>query len=409
MEISKFNFDPHRALEYAAVIAKPRLVGTQQEREAGEYIDSRLDAIDFEVTPEEFHFSDTMSVFLVIEILFSQILIIITFWLHSNENPLQFLTALLLLLFLIVVNPINRLVQEISLAPFHGDTTRFITKLIQGAGKSYRTINYVAKYPGSRSEPADIHLTLVAHYDTKSQRMPLVIRIALFTLGIGCELLFAIFVLFTPILPTLSIPAMVIGVIALFLGIPLLFLDLGNESPGAIDNASSVGLLLHLAEVLGQHPDVCHRLDLTFLFTSAEEISTSGALAYTRRHEIQLRQQAKMGQSYVLNFDGIGVGGSLFWVGRGRRSGFLANNSLVYFIHQVCKDLHIELKRFNLPGALYDHIPFSDMGLEACTLIAIDRKSLSIHTRRDTIEQLEPKGFQQTGQVVLRMIDILLQ
>jgi hypothetical protein len=408
MAIDSQSFDPQKSHLYACAIAKPRLVGTPQERETGQYIASRLKASGFEVMPEEFHFSDGMSVFLILEILLSQILVIITLWLNSGDRPLQFLLAWLLIIFLFLVNGINRLVQANSLAPVPGERTSLLTNLIRRIGRKFQTINYVAKFPHSPNAPAGIHLTLVTHYDSKSQRMPLVMRITLFTLGICGALIFAIFILLTPILPGLNSAAVVVGLVVILLGIPLLFLDLGNESPGAIDNASGVGVLLHLAEVLAQHPDVCHQLDLTVLFTSAEEIGTLGALAYVRRHETLLRQQAKFEHSFVLNFDGVGVDGPLFWVGRERQSARSTSQSLIRLIRRSCIDLNTELKRFNLPGALFDHIPFADIGMDACTLVAIHRSTLSVHTRRDTIVQLNLRGFSQAGQVALRMIEGLL-
>ena len=364
MDIKISGYNQHQSLQYAKTIAKPRLVGTQNEIETGQFIASHLETSGFEVTPEEFHFSDGMSVALIFEILLSQLLITITLYLNSRDLPLQYITALLLIIFFFLINGINRLVWEKSLMPKPGQKTSLITKLIQQIGRRFHTTNYVAKYPIAKPDPVGIHLTLVAHYDTKSQRIPLPVRIGLFTLAIGSELLFGIMILLSPVIPVLSIVAVGFGVFGILSGIPLLFLDLGNESPGAIDNASSVGVLLHLAEVLAHYPDVCYQLDLTILFTSAEEISTIGALAYVRRHKKKLYEQAKTGQNLVLNFDGVGLDGELFWVGDEKQATCFPNKSLVCLICQVCIDLGVVLKRFHLPGALYDHIPFSEAGID---------------------------------------------
>jgi hypothetical protein len=119
------------------------------------------------------------------------------------------------------------------------------------------------------------HLYLVAHYDSKSQRMPLVVRIALFMLAISAGLMLVVLTLFG-IFTVLYLP---IGLLALAAAIPLLFLDVGNNSPGAIDNASSVGLVLHLAEVLAQRADWQNKLRLTILIPSAEEMTLMGSVA----------------------------------------------------------------------------------------------------------------------------------
>ena len=74
--------------------------------------------------------------------------------------------------------------------------------------------------------------------------MPLVVRITLFMLAIIAGLILVVLTLFE-VSTVLYLP---IGLLALAAALPLLFLDVGNTSPGAIDNASSVGLVLHLAE-----------------------------------------------------------------------------------------------------------------------------------------------------------------
>ena len=51
-----------------------------------------------------------------------------------------------------------------------------------------------------------------------------------------------------------------IGILVIISGIPLLFLNYGNESAGAIDNASGLGLVLHLAALLAGWPDLVGKL-----------------------------------------------------------------------------------------------------------------------------------------------------
>jgi hypothetical protein len=65
------------------------------------------------------------------------------------------------------------------------------------------------------------HLYLVAHYDSKSQRMPLVMRITLFMLAIIAGLILVVLTLFD-VSTAFYLP---IGLLALAVLIPLLFLD----------------------------------------------------------------------------------------------------------------------------------------------------------------------------------------
>lgn len=141
MDIKISGYNQHQSLQYAKTIAKPRLVGTQNEIETGQFIASHLETSGFEVTPEEFHFSDGMSVALIFEILLSQLLITITLYLNSRDLPLQYITALLLIIFFFLINGINRLVWEKSLMPKPGQKTSLITKLIyRSAGDFIRPI-----------------------------------------------------------------------------------------------------------------------------------------------------------------------------------------------------------------------------------------------------------------------------
>lgn len=408
MDLQTIGFDAERALQVASSIARPRLVGTDEEKQVGQQMAACLEAYGYQVQPEPFRFSDAHSVFLIGEILLCQLLIGATLWLNARESPVQSVTAVLVILFLGLISGLNRAVQEGSLAE-DGKQGSAWSRFCQRVGRKFQATNYVARMPGQKTESSDLHLTLVAHYDSKSQRMPLAARMTFFILGMGGGLVFAVLILLSPILPALVTPALAFGGLALLAGVPLWFLDLGNESPGAIDNASSVGLVMQLAEALAQHPEICHQLDLTILLTSAEEASTMGAVAYVHRHEKRLRAQAKFGRAYVLNFDGIGVDGPLRWVGQAGEIVDPSKPCLLCLVRQACIELGGEVKIFNLPGALYDHIPFSSLGLDAGTLVAVNRASLAVHTRGDTTEKLDVRGFQQSGQTVLKVIEALLK
>jgi Zn-dependent M28 family amino/carboxypeptidase len=248
------------------------------------------------------------------------------------------------------------------------------------------------------------HLYLVAHYDSKSQRMPLAVRITLFMLAIIAGLILII-------LTWLDVPTVFylpVGLLAIAAAFPLLFLDVGNTSPGAIDNASSVGLVLHLAEVLAQRRDWQDKLHLTILIPSAEELTLMGSVAYVTAHAEKLHQQERAGGLYVLNFDGVGIDGALYYVGHTRPSPDGARISLLARVRRACAELGLPLKRFGFVGALFDHIPFAQRGFDALSLIAVGGASRSVHTPADAVDQLHVRGFDQAGRVALRVIEQFL-
>ena len=409
MDIASLCFDPQRAMQFAESIVGPRRVGTEGAAAAGRQLVETLQAWGYQVEAEEFSFTDSQSRLLTLQILLSQALILLAIWLSVANSSWVIFPALLLVGLLLSSGLILRRVLPASLYPPDGLHKSRGSGLLRRIGRDYHAANYVARLPALDLDSTGLHLILLAHYDTKSQRLPLALRIALFSLGIAGGLLFALLVLLAGFFPILEIPALVLGVLASLAGVPLWFLGSGNDSPGAIDNASGVGVLLHLAELLARQSEVRQRLDLTFLLTDAEELGTLGAVAYTQRHAEQLLEQHHQDRSYVLNFDGVGVDGVLRWVGGITPQAEESQPGLYTILQQACREQGIRFMRFNLPGAMYDHQPFATLGVEAGTLIATGRASSGVHTRRDTVEQLHPRGFQQAGYAALGLITELLR
>ncbi len=420
------NFDPHIALDYATSLSRPRRVGTVAHEEVAAEIAEKLRGWGYQVERQPFTYSSASEVFLKIFILVSMLLVAVLLLWHER------IVAVLLVLLIASFMPLNRRVQSAALEQNgHGLKwgQRFTAENLIATRNRVSTTptdaplterNPVSSLPATRNRvsttPTDApltgrnpvstlpHLYLVAHYDSKSQRMPLAERIALFMLAIITGSILAAMALLD-VFTTLYLP---IGLLALAVAIPLLFLDVGNNSPGAIDNASSVGLVLHLAEVLAQRTDWQDKLRLTILIPSAEEMTLMGSVAYVTMHEQVLRAQDQLGGLYVLNFDGIGIDGALYYAGHSPQLQNSDRMNLLARVHTACADLHLPLKHFGLVGALFDHIPFAQRGFDAISLITVGRASRSVHTPADAIDQLHVRGFDQAGRVALHVIDHLL-
>lgn len=400
------TFDPRSAITYAASLSRPRRVGSGTAEEVAAEIEAKLHGWGYAVERQPFTFSTASEVFLKWVILLGMSLIVALLIWHDR------ILAVLLMLLVVLFMPLNRRVQSAALEQ-NGRGLKW--------GKRFTTANLVAQSSlrgalssdeaipdpegdcfANRARNDDVpHLYLVAHYDSKSQRMPLVVRITLFMVAIIAGLILVALTLFG-VSSALYLP---IGLLTLAAAFPLLFLDVGNDSPGAIDNASSVGLVLHLAEVLAQRTDWQDKLHLTILIPSAEELTLMGSVAYVTAHEQTLREQDRSGGVYVLNFDGVGVDGDLYYVGRSQRSGYSDRISLLARVQSACTELNLPLKRFGFAGALFDHIPFAQRGCDAISLIAVGRASRSVHTPADSIDKLHVRGFDQAGRVALRVID----
>ena len=414
------TFDPHVALQYAASLSRPRKVGSGEDEQVAREIEVRLRGWGWHVERQPFTFSTASEVFLKLFVLTSMLLVVTLLLSHDR------VVAVLLVVLVVLFMPLQRVVQARALER-NGRGLKW--------GRRYTTANLVArpslrassaKQSSGRTEIASSlsfdsaasrlrsgcaprnddlpELYLVAHYDSKSQRMPLVVRITLFMLAIIAGLILVVLTLFD--VPTvLYLP---IGLLALAAALPLLLLDVGNTSPGAIDNASSVGLVLHLAELLAQRNDCQDKLQITILIPSAEEMTLMGSVAYVTAYEAQLCEQTRRGGLHVLNFDGVGVDGDLYYVGGShqRQNGDTMN--LLTQVQGACAELHLPLKRFGFIGALFDHIPFAQRGFDALSLITVGRASRSVHTPADNVDRLHERGFDQAGRVALRVIERLI-
>ncbi len=369
-----------------------------------------------QVERQPFTFSTAPQVFLTLVVLAALVLVLMMLLAHERFSIIANVAAVALVLLVVLFMPLNRRVQSAALEQ-NGRGLQW--------GQRFTTANLIAR-PSLRAQfakqsPSESgiasslenaprhdelpHLYLVAHYDSKSQRLPLAARIALFMLAISAGLILVILTL----LEVSTIFYLPIGLLALAAAIPLLFLDAGNNSPGAIDNASSVGLVLHLAEVLAQRTDWQDKLHLTILIPGAEELTLMGSVAYVTAYEALLRKQDRSGRLHVLNFDGVGIDGDLYTVGRSHPAPNGDRISLLRRVQNACAELDLPLKRFGFVGALFDHIPFAQRGFDAISLIAIGRASRSVHTPADAIDQLHVRGFDQAGRVALHVIDSLIQ
>jgi hypothetical protein len=401
------HFDPQTALSYAASISRPRRVGSGADQEVVAELEEKLRGWGYEVERQPFTFSAAPNVFLTLVVFAGIVLMLVMLVAHERSSIVADAAALLLILLVALFMPLNRRVQSAALARQGRGLPwgrRYTTVNLIATRNRVSAIQHAASLTGRSPVSQPPHLYLVAHYDSKSQRLPLAARMTLFMLATGAGLILVVLTLLE-VSTALYLP---IGLLALAAALPLLFLDIGNNSPGAIDNASSVGLVLHLAEVLAQRADWQDRLRLTILLPGAEELTLMGSVAYVTAQAETLRAQERDGGLYVLNFDGVGIDGDLYYVGHSHPPQSRDTLNLLARVQSACAELQLPLKRFGFIGALFDHIPFAQNGFDALSLIAVGRASRSVHTPADSIDQLHVRGFDQAGRVALRVIDKLI-
>jgi putative aminopeptidase FrvX len=233
---------------------------------------------------------------------------------------------------------------------------------------------------GGQSPP----VWLVAHLDTKSQPVPMLVRagaIALHGVTWGAALLLCVVDLFGGIF---AAAWSTVGAAAVATGLPIVASVVGDRSAGAVDDASGVAAVLIAAATLPRE------LPVGVLLTSAEELGLAGARAWVRERR----------PAVALNCDGLDDDGELLLMYSGAKPARL----LDVFHRAARTDGDPARVRRLLPGILTDAVAFSDAGWEAITLSRGTIKTLSrIHTRRDNLELLTGAGVDAAAPLLARV------
>jgi len=172
----------------------------------------------------------------------------------------------------------------------------------------------------------------------------------------------------------------------------------GAHSPGAHDNASGVSVLLALAEHYAAHPP--GKLQIGFLFTTAEETGGHGARAFAAT----LPRSAPQPQFLVL--DMVGAGEVLRWVSKDGL--FLPLRSSAR-LNQIIQQVNPQVRELWYTLRSGDHAAFLEHGLQATALQTSGslQAELAYHSPDDTLAVIEPPALQMTITTIMQMIAVL--
>lgn len=341
-------------------IARPRLFGTAGAKHVHQLLHDRLTALGLAVETRPFEFSTwpghsavpALGGFLMI--VFAAVVLLL---LRGDNGP----AALLLAGVIVVLLP----------APILAGWAVDQFPIGRAAGA-----NMIATRPGSVPR-----FLVVAHRDSKSQPVPLGLRVAA-----------AAVIVFT--LPATGATA-VFGATAFALALALagaagagvlVFCAAANNSPGALDNASGLAALLDLAaqETSG---------DVGFLVTDAEELGLAGSRAAARELS---RLEA------VINLDGLDDDGPFrLLAGRGPGARQRAR-ALRDTLEQAARDHGAEVRTHRVPaGLMVDHLPFAAAGVPALTIMRGHADALvRVHQAGDSADRLTGRGAAEAARVV---------
>lgn len=187
---------------------------------------------------------------------------------------------------------------------------------------------------------------------------------------------------------SIIIPIMVLA------GFSLLWLDIWLQvgsrwsvSPGANDNASGVALCIAFAEEWMQNPDR-QKLNVGCLFSGAEEAGLFGTKAFIQNYKNDGKQMV------IINLDMIGIGSKIGAVFRsGRLKPLYTDSQLLQIAHNLIPDLIMVDYKYR--GG--DFIPFLKAGYRAISLEVTRNGGLppTYHNESDTFDTIEIEALER--------------
>jgi hypothetical protein len=224
-------------------------------------------------------------------------------------------------------------------------------------------------------------LWLVAHLDSKSQPVPILVR-ALGVMGLIAGMVAALGVAMLQlggydvrwIWPWIT----GFGVLS---SLPVAASIVQRRSDGALDDASGVSTVLMVAQSLPPP------LALGVVLTSAEELGLAGARAWV----------SGRGVGHAINVDGVDDEGDLRLTWTRRRP-----STLIDQLTARAADAGVRAHAGRLlPGALLDAVALADAGWQVVTVSRGTLRTIArIHTSRDSLEHLDGEGVALTASII---------
>lgn len=383
------HFDAHKAYAHIeALCAMMRMVGTPGEAEAQDYIRRAGKEAGLEFADEEFAYTER-PLKVVLPVMCTVIAAI------SLAGSLLYLAGSAL-----VVIPGALLLVAVFLGfRWSGTFERFASR------GDKRSVNLVARIPGRQPSGT---IMLSAHYDAKSQLMPVAVRAGTFMLGFLTAILFGITLLVVGIISTSahdylgSTAGFYLSLIPAVLVFSLVFNVTGNRSAGALDDAAGVAIIVEAGRVLAAAP--LENYDVVIAAFGCEEVGLCGSISYLLAHEAALKERP----FYMLNFDMPFTGAGNLVLNTGfELPPVLTSRTLNGLIRAEGKRMGVKVRSAYLPvGAGADHMPWVKHGFEATALVSATGY---VHSAKDDTSRINREGLRRAGEVSLAALRALDQ
>ena len=244
-----------------------------------------------------------------------------------------------------------------------------------------RGVNLEARHAGV--EPA---IWLCAHLDSKSQPVPTLLRAAgIVVESAGFAMMFVIALLVAMGVTVHTYFWLFAAAVTLVGAVPVVLSMVGERSPGALDNASGVAMMIAAASELSHDPRV------GVLITDAEEMGLAGARAWARGRQ----------RTTVLNSDGVDDSGEVQVMYTRPRPA-----ALLDAVTRAARGTGVKCNVGPMiPGLLTDSLAFADAGSASVTFSRGTWRSLArVHGRRDDLAHLRGTGIAEVAALVVSTV-----
>jgi hypothetical protein len=344
----------------------------------------RFESLGLETSVEEFSYDISSAMWALRGVLFSSAVLVVLAAVVLRASPLGGIVILA-----------TALVPGLIFLAW----TPWLEKLYRRGGRT-RTANVMGR---RRAGDPRLTLMVMAHHDSKSQSLSLPFRAGFTLTAIAGALTLVALAVVAFVLGAIPGPTwlpLVAGGGAALAALALATLRNGNRSPGGVDNAGSVAILVELARVL---PNVIGGdVELVFLSTGAEEDHMVGAMRWLDAHAGTLAKRPV----FCLNYDGAGAPGKLVLLERyGLRRPFSAEMSAA--ARRAAARLGLRLRGITmLPGMGIDAIPFAHRGVPCLTMSSgsLDRATMSVHSANDRAGHLDASTLESAARLGMGML-----
>jgi hypothetical protein len=357
------------------IAARPRFAGSEAENLVRDECESTLRALGFQTRRDRFNYSGVPAKLgpAICSLLFAAGMYAAGHAAALHHEPGTGL--LIIVLTLVVTSVIGRFL---------------LARVLSFPGMRSASTNLVATRGG-----VDPDVWLVAHLDSKSQTIRMLIRVA----SIGTASFFLVITMCTMLAQLVGLPVNmgfpaeflpvgsgVAAVLTSLAILPVAFCFVTNRSPGALDNATGVASVLLALERLPAERKI------GVLFPSAEELGLAGARAFIA---------SRSGAAIAINCDTIDNDGGFICMTNNRRG-----RSALALASAAASHGHSMKIRRMIRGILTDSIPLAQAGWDACTLSRGNLATLSrVHTSSDEPDRIDGTGVAIAARILAATVE----